>query len=454
MACRLRQAEARACEPLPRRSGMPDRAVLRWCPDRGPACRASPGGGFSRPELLGHVGRGRRYAGPGSGRGRGRHGAHGSLEIQVFRGEIVIWGAEVWTLIPRPACSKMAVYSTAVSHWQFRSGRFFTRWIGLMFDQIEKLKREYTDKYVVVDAAQPELARFNGFVGQVKTVNMNGRALVQFDAWLNIGWYDIDPSYLKVVPKPEPDAEKKHDAARQESHAGRQTCTGRRSCAGGKSGRRASRQTVDGRHPGRGARQAGLLRPLPARRNPARPTSSPRARQTGRGARCGNSHCVFLYRVFLYGVFLYCVFFCGKGAGQETQHGRHSGRRAGQKGLPGGSSRTRAAARGRGARGRGRTGTCRRARIGGEGRNVGCEKIRRRLRSLPRRPKKWPGAESTIRSSSDLSPQTSAVCIQLSIRRFTDGFVSCARFADVGANRPVPARASRGLGRVRLKRPA
>ena len=83
-----------------------------------------------------------------------------------------------------------------------------------MFEQIEKLRQDYTDKYVVVDATRPELARFSGFTGQVKTVNMSGRALVEFDAWANIGWYDIDPSFLRVVPKPEPkpEAEKKHDA--------------------------------------------------------------------------------------------------------------------------------------------------------------------------------------------------------------------------------------------------
>ncbi len=72
-----------------------------------------------------------------------------------------------------------------------------------MFDTIEKLKQEFTDKYVVVDASVPELTRFEGHVGQVKTVNMSGRALVQFDAWSNIGWYDIEPQHLKVVPKPE-----------------------------------------------------------------------------------------------------------------------------------------------------------------------------------------------------------------------------------------------------------
>ena len=47
-----------------------------------------------------------------------------------------------------------------------------------MFDQIEKLKQELTDQYVVVNSDIPELKRFDGHVGQVKTVNMNGRALV------------------------------------------------------------------------------------------------------------------------------------------------------------------------------------------------------------------------------------------------------------------------------------
>jgi hypothetical protein len=75
-----------------------------------------------------------------------------------------------------------------------------------MVDSIENLQRQFTDKYVVVDESIPELARFGGHVGQVKTINMNGRALVQFDAWNNIGWYDIQLDCLKVVPKPEPGA--------------------------------------------------------------------------------------------------------------------------------------------------------------------------------------------------------------------------------------------------------
>ena len=77
----------------------------------------------------------------------------------------------------------------------------------MVFDQIEQLKREYTDKYVVVDDSRPELARFRGVTGVVKTVNMSGRALVEFDNYLaNIGWYDIELDFLHVVPKPEPGA--------------------------------------------------------------------------------------------------------------------------------------------------------------------------------------------------------------------------------------------------------
>ena len=73
-----------------------------------------------------------------------------------------------------------------------------------MFDVVERLKTEWTDRYVVVDSLAPELARFARATGLVKTVNMNGRCLVEFDQYNNIGWYDIDPSFLKIVPKPLP----------------------------------------------------------------------------------------------------------------------------------------------------------------------------------------------------------------------------------------------------------
>src|SRR5205809_1765463 len=74
----------------------------------------------------------------------------------------------------------------------------------MIFDHIEKLKKQYTDKYVVVDDARPELQRFRGLTGAVKTVNMSGKALVEFDGYNNIGWYDIDPAFLRVVPAPAP----------------------------------------------------------------------------------------------------------------------------------------------------------------------------------------------------------------------------------------------------------
>ncbi|MFN9368295.1 MAG: hypothetical protein ACK6CT_05945 [Planctomycetia bacterium] len=73
-----------------------------------------------------------------------------------------------------------------------------------MFDVIERLKAEWTDKYVVVASPAPELARFAQATGFVKTVNMNGRCLVEFDQHNNIGWYDIDPTALRIVPQPEP----------------------------------------------------------------------------------------------------------------------------------------------------------------------------------------------------------------------------------------------------------
>lgn len=73
-----------------------------------------------------------------------------------------------------------------------------------MFDVIERLKSEWTDKFVVINRPAPELARFANATGVVRTVNMNGRCLVEFDQHNNIGWYDIDPVFLRVVPEPQP----------------------------------------------------------------------------------------------------------------------------------------------------------------------------------------------------------------------------------------------------------
>ena len=88
----------------------------------------------------------------------------------------------------------------------------------LTFEEIEDLKREWTEKYVEVDAARPELKRFGGRAGRVVTVNMSGRALVQFDDADGWGWgrYDIALPFLKRVPKPV-QAEKTEKAEKSEA---------------------------------------------------------------------------------------------------------------------------------------------------------------------------------------------------------------------------------------------
>ena len=66
----------------------------------------------------------------------------------------------------------------------------------------EELKSEWTDRFVTVRKGVAELRRFDGLVGQVKTVNMNCRALVEFDSAADISWYDIDPQFLVVTAPP------------------------------------------------------------------------------------------------------------------------------------------------------------------------------------------------------------------------------------------------------------
>jgi hypothetical protein len=95
----------------------------------------------------------------------------------------------------------------------------------MVFENIEYLQRQWTDKFVVVDPSRPELKRFDGMTGVVKTVNFSGRALVEFDANNNIGWFDIDPKFLKVIDAPlakpakEAKAEKKAAPAKVEKPA-------------------------------------------------------------------------------------------------------------------------------------------------------------------------------------------------------------------------------------------
>ena len=108
-------------------------------------------------------------------------------------------------------------------------------------DKIEQMKRDFTDKYVLVDGTRPELARFRDVVGRVKTVNMNGRALVEFDEYhLNIGWYDIAPEYLKVVDKPPPKEKEGRSQETGRQGRGKTSC-----CKAGRSrgkGRKAVRR--------------------------------------------------------------------------------------------------------------------------------------------------------------------------------------------------------------------
>ena len=68
--------------------------------------------------------------------------------------------------------------------------------------QADQLKTELTDKWVVVDKNVPELRRFAGLTGKVKTVNMNCQALVEFHGQEDIGWYDIGTSFLTIVDGP------------------------------------------------------------------------------------------------------------------------------------------------------------------------------------------------------------------------------------------------------------
>ncbi len=74
----------------------------------------------------------------------------------------------------------------------------------MSIERAERLKRELTDKWVVVAEGTPELRRFANLTGKVRTVNMNCRALVEFDGPVDIGWYDIDPNFLTVVDSPRP----------------------------------------------------------------------------------------------------------------------------------------------------------------------------------------------------------------------------------------------------------
>jgi hypothetical protein len=77
------------------------------------------------------------------------------------------------------------------------------------FDNIEQLKREWTDKFVRVNPVRPELKRFANAVGRVITVNCGGKALVDF---ADGAWYDITASTEFLTPVPAEEAKGKYDS--------------------------------------------------------------------------------------------------------------------------------------------------------------------------------------------------------------------------------------------------
>ena len=85
-------------------------------------------------------------------------------------------------------------------------------------ERIETLRQQYTGHQVRAAAGRVDLARFAGLLGRVKTVNFNGRALVQFEG-PNSAWYDLDLDHLKVIEPTEakpPEAEPAEEFSRLE----------------------------------------------------------------------------------------------------------------------------------------------------------------------------------------------------------------------------------------------
>lgn len=99
-------------------------------------------------------------------------------------------------------------------------------------EKAERLKKELTDRWVVV-ANAPELKRFANLTGKVKTVNMNCRALVEFDGPVDIGWYDIDTTYLTVVDGPKPKKAEAHGEAKPAAKAAAVPAAAKPAAAGG-----------------------------------------------------------------------------------------------------------------------------------------------------------------------------------------------------------------------------
>ncbi|WP_146118678.1 hypothetical protein [Blastopirellula marina] len=143
----------------------------------------------------------------------------------------------------------------------------------MVFEHIEKLKREYTDKYVAIANMVPELKRFEGRTGIVRTVNMSGRALVEFLGSNDISWYDIDVDFLKIVQPPE--------QTRDQASA-KQEAPGKPTTAEAGSSKKPATSTADILAMARGKAKAKPAEEKPANKKPS--TADILAAARGKGA--------------------------------------------------------------------------------------------------------------------------------------------------------------------------
>ena len=145
----------------------------------------------------------------------------------------------------------------------------------ISIQRAEELKREFTDQWVVVKEDVPELRRFSGLTGKVKTVNMNCRALVQFDNPVDISWYDIDLDYLKVVDEPLP---KKAPAETKKEAPAKKAAPKKPAATGGMSPLEAARaQGAAGAAPKTEEKKSAGLSPLEMARQQGAAGSAPAA---------------------------------------------------------------------------------------------------------------------------------------------------------------------------------
>jgi hypothetical protein len=80
---------------------------------------------------------------------------------------------------------------------------------GAKLNRHEELKREWLDKFVMVDPNRPELKRFAGIVGRVVAINCNNKALIDFQ---DGGWYDLTPSQEYLTKLDPAEARAKYDS--------------------------------------------------------------------------------------------------------------------------------------------------------------------------------------------------------------------------------------------------